>query len=364
MGTRPFALAGLTILAALTCMAGADRIGLPVMHAGWLGANGLRGETQAALRDGRDARRLATSLIAAAPLRRGNLTLAVLAQPDAVRIEAASQLGWRDPYLQAWSLQLALAEGRGDDAAQRMEALLRAHPGSDLAVPMITALAADGIASQAFAERLAANPWWAEAVPMIVANADRASREAIFPVLSAAAGYGYAPDGIAAVERAAAYDLGDALAMQIALGGKGDLADKGLWNADPASAAGPRSATGPFAWRKAQGVAARLALGSNGELLIETLGASPAHVAGVFAPVEAGRYRLSWWARPQPSVTIDAQCVSGASWIESSPIGQAGENRWRDIEVPEKCSFLQFRMLAAGSGGRLQVFETSLRPLS
>lgn len=369
-GSRLLAAHAFAGLAGLTVAAAADRSGMPVVQDGWLAAHGLQAGIGAAV-ETHSAQGMARRLVAAAPLRQGNLSLAILAQAahnDGVvsppAVVAAGHLGWRDPLLQAAACKAALQAGRTDEAVDRVEALFRAHPQSRFAPMMLLSIAQDERAVSQFSQRLARNPWWAASVPMIIARADPASRGAMLPMMESAAKAGFAPDEVPAIEYLLARDPAVALAMQIALGGSGDLAESGLWLANPSAAARPRPQSSPFAWRKAQGANARLSDGADGTLTIELAETTPVHVAGIFAPVNAGSYRLSWRVGSAGAVSLDARCVLGNVAANNGPLLQEGHRRWRDIEVPTSCTFLHVRMLAPASRGRLEVSETALRPLT
>lgn len=351
-GSRLFALLGLAGLAGLAVAAGGDRIGVPVADTGWFAL--------------RRAQMLPADLVAAAPLRQGYLTLALAEQARArggalpsTKLRAATSMGWRDPYLQAWSLLLALAEGRSADAVDRMEALLRAHPRNALAGEMLSAISADKAAASELSRRLAQNPDWAAPVVSIASRAE--AREQILPMLASAARSGFRPAITTPIERMAQNDPGGALELLVALRGGGDLAASGLWNADPSKASHLRERTGPFSWRKSVTGRARLTGLGTRTLGIEPPADGPTYVAGIFAPVEAGTYRIGWrvgQADERP-VVIDAQCVDGR-WIENGSINSESVLHWREIAVPAACEFVQLRMLAPSSRGNLEVSETTL----
>lgn len=199
---------------------------------------------------------------------------------------------------------------------------------------------------------------------MIIARPDPASRGVILPMMESAAKAGFAHGGLPAIEYLLARDPAGALALQIALGGGGDLAESGLWLANPSAAAKPRSQGSPFAWRKAHGANAWLSDGADGTLTIELAETTPVHVAGIFAPVNAGSYRLSWRVGSAGAVSLHARCVLGNVAANNGPLFQEGHRHWRDIKVPTGCAFLHVRMLAPASRGRLEVSETALRPLT
>ncbi|MBS7668929.1 hypothetical protein [Croceicoccus gelatinilyticus] len=369
-GSRVLAALAFAGLAGLTVAAAADRSGMPVVQDGWLAANGSQAGVRAAI-ETHSAQGMARRLVTAVPLRQVNLSLAILAQAvhnDGVVsppvVVAAGHLGWRDPLLQAAACKAALQAGRTDEAVDRVEALFRAHPQSRFSPMILLSIAQDERAVRQINQRLARNPWWAASVPMIIARADRISLGVMLPMMKSAAASGFTPDGLPAIEHLLDRDPAGALAMQIALGGGGDFAESGLWRANPSAAAKPRSQGSPFAWRKAQGANAWLSDGADGTLTIELADNAPVHVAGIFAPVNAGSYRLSWRVGSAGAVSLDARCVLGNVAANNGPLFQEGHWRWRDIEVPTGCTFLHVRMLTHASRGRLEVSETTLRPLT
>lgn len=174
LATRLAATAGILLFAALAFASGMDRMsaaspGLARLVPQLLRAQAERTEARLALaRMDRDrALSAARAAVLADPVAPDSTALLGTALLVAQRFDAAEQafrvaarFGWRDPITQRYWFQAALQAGDYARAADRADALLRAHPRLADAEQLLAPLERDPRGRAALHQRMAARPPW------------------------------------------------------------------------------------------------------------------------------------------------------------------------------------------------------------
>ncbi len=342
------------VVAGLAVAAGADRAGHPLVDRGPFALSRFANNPDAA---------------GVAPLRIGMLTSLAVAQTrsgdgdaSAKTFAAASALGWRDPAVQAWAAGQALASGQPEIASLRAEALLRGDPDGDLAVAVMTAIAADRDARISFMDRMAQEPTLAStALRTIPRFAEDALDDGVALVETAMAS-GVRLDAASAAlagSRMAQRDLPAAMSLQVALYGIGGLNDFGFWARTFEAVSASDDARNPFVWTRSETTGAQLEsiAGGDGQarLAVSGLAGRPEHLAGIITIVGQERFELAWQASRAgnggPDLTLDATCAQPAAAIENGRLAGNASGWTRTVSVPTRCKAVQIRVFAPGNGG-------------
>ena len=383
--TRLGLAAGLVLFAGLAVGSGADRLsaGDPALAArvpALFASEALRTSGAQALSNGQAVGAAAigtaairnaptdpqsTALFAAGKLAAGDRVLA----DRAFRI--AGQLGWRVPITQSYWMGEALADGKYDIAALRLDALLRQQPALLRQRQLIDPMERNPAGQTAMIARMRLNPAWlrvyagdvhdlpADIVLQRMAVLDQAARSGLVlgcdmtaPLASRLVVVGQ-------------HKAGAALWRQhCPAAGSGLVADEQLTTLD--ITAKPSA----FTWTLVGNGEVSLAVlpsgnGRGKRLLIEGMADVPRAVLTQLVVLDPGRYQLSWRtgnSRGQASDHVLAALVCpGQVPVWLTPTLDRSAGLWRaDLQVDTRCPAQQLTFAAAPRSGQLWLEQIAL----
>lgn len=363
-------LAGLAAAAALAVAAMTDRAGISVTRQWPFAIANARGEVASAIEDGDGAAALeaAERLVLNAPLRRSNVSLLATAHQLAGNAQAsadifriASSLGWRDLLAQGNAVQLALANGEYDIAASRMEALVRAEPGSAVTRQLVVVIADVPESRAALGAAMAAGDGWGDNLIIGLHELPVEEIAARLPILRAASSNGFQPTELfARRETDRIYADNPVLGWEVwtALAGPGAVAETGLWDSDfstiKESSFGGRA---PFEWRRERRTTQTLGIAEeDGQVRLAVAGRNFAaeNLANQHVRLAPGRYLLGWASSAavsgRPDLLLSADCALPTRPMELGPAIFEEGSFYRLLVVGPECMLAQIRVFAPTGG--------------
>lgn len=284
-------------------------------------------------------------------------------------------LGWRDEVAQGWAVRRALLSGKPDMAAQRMEALLRAHPEGGIAPIVLLDVLADETARTRLAGAMVTNADWPAHLLTQLLAADPDDPADGLAFVQAAVAQGYRADPALVADAAGRFYRADPAAafdLLVSMSGRGAFASTGLWDGAFAGLSSAQGTKMPFAWNRADGAASILSVipmpEGKGRLHVHKMAATPEYLAGITTIISPGRFWLSWQANKthegDPALSLDAVCARGRSSIEIGSVISRESGFVRPIVVPDGCEAVRVRLFAPTLGTRERwLSEPALRPI-
>lgn len=310
----------------------------------------------------------AVALFAAGHLASGDTAIADRA------FQLAGRMGWRVPITQAYWLNKALEAGDYDQAAMRLDALLRQVPSLVGSQALIDPVERNANARAALVERLDPDTaWLGKYLNEVFALPDTALRQR----------------GVVLVDAAnAGLELGCEATSNLAaaMTNRSLYTEAGaLWAAQCPEASGPllggegfatlslQGTRNPFAWQVAGNGDVLLGLvpaaRGKGERL--TVDGTPPVIRRFLSKLlllQGGRYRLSWQAGNSDGITSDRIRASlvckgqAETWLE--PQLDGANKRWSaEVIVPASCTAQALGFALAPGGGSLWLEDVRLEPL-
>lgn len=383
--TRLGLAAGLVLFAGLAVGSAADRLSArdPALAArvpALFASEALRTRGAQALSDGQavGAAAIGTAAIRNAPTDPQSSALfgaGKLAAGDRVLADrafrVAGQLGWRVPITQSYWMGEALADGKYDIAALRLDALLRQQPALLRQRQLIDPMERNPAGQTAMIARMRLNPAWlsvyagdvhdlpADIVLQRAAVLDQAARSGLVlgcdmtaPLASRLAVVGQ-PKAGAALWR-----------QHCPAAGSGLVADERLTTLDITAK------LSAFTWTLVGNGEVSLAVlpsgnGRGKRLLIEGMADVPRAVLTQLVVLDPGRYQLSWRtgnSRGQASDHVLAALVCpGQVPVWLTPTLDRSAGLWRaDLQVDTRCPAQQLTFAAAPRSGQLWLEQIAL----
>lgn len=278
----------------------------------------------------------------------------------------SGQLGWRDPYTQSYWLQVAIATGDTDIAAQRFDALMRQDPAGTGVYELTGLLELDEAGQQALAKRLEERPIWEEAYFSPNQEIPSAQFVGRAQVLSLLAQAGVADCGLAgrfASRLIARQEFTQARSIWVEA--CPEASTSLLVNGSFDSLAS--GSTSPFDWAEFSdgSLKIRRLMGEDRGLEATSTAPIARRLVRQLLVIEPGPYRLSWSATGpsgEPTDRVFASTGCGPETADRIPAERAGDRFVASIRVPAQCkAFYVAFSLRAGSGA-VEINDVVLDP--
>lgn len=342
--------AGVAVASGLDRLAarGAGALALPL---GPFAAQGhtLRAQVALQARDYGRAEAAARTAVAQAPvdpMNAGALGAALLAQGDLQAADkafrAAGQMGWREPFTQAYWMRVAIATGDWDIAAQRADAVLRIDP-SQTGNPQIVGPFEQAPAGRAaLLVRMRESPGWLKSYFLLPPEAPLETLASRADLLVALGRERTVPCDTVAPFAAGLARAGPVARAHSAWIAHCKAGKRSLLNDASLAAAEPRPAV-PFAWQLVPSGSLTLRRNADG-IEVENSASFPRSFARQLLVLPAGEYRLSWLetkgtaeeARVVPTIgcaadrgaRLDPEPIGGGRFAASFNAGTGCEGLW------------------------------------
>lgn len=284
----------------------------------------------------------------------------------------AGQLGWRDPFTQAYWLQRALETGNDRVAAMRLDALLRQNPELVAQQRLIDPLEGNPAGRTAMAERLLAAPNWL--VPYAT-SLDQVPRTVLLNRATVL-------DELATRKAMIGCELAAPLVQRL-ITEKAELEAASLWRQHCPGAATSAIYDGNFAAAALNQDRSQFAWSFIGDsetglllepagygtaklLAIETTAPRPRAIARQMLIVRPGAYRLSWRARDDQAadglIVAALACEQMPSDWNPARFDPASKRWTVTLDVPGDCIAHWLNLGVSGKSGNARIGDILLTP--
>ncbi|MGN6500221.1 MAG: hypothetical protein ACTHKM_08735, partial [Tsuneonella sp.] len=277
----------------------------------------------------------------------------------------AGQLGWRDVPTQLSWMQVSIATGDWDIAAERADAVLRLDP-KQADDPRIVGPFEDNPKGRAaLIARMASNPPWVAAYlrPSPDTPVDRLEKRAV--VLSEMTGAAK-PSCDLAAPFAARLAAAHQVAQAFAIWRRNCPAAGAALIRDPSFAAADAAPTVPFEWRLVSSGSVTVTPADDGKgLAIATRASFPREFARQLLVLRPGAYRLSWREQgSSPAAAARIITSEGCYPTDGNRLSASAEGERTSVRfaADPRCDGLWLTLLVAPGSADLRVSDVRLDP--